>query len=191
MLSSCNCCLPGEYQLTGFFLTSVLEGNLCGLTAQLFPGCMSFPSPNQQYQTTETSDLKNEAIWLKLWVCLYAATIHMYCHLFVLLFIKKSQFRTACKDDSGYITQVNSKNKKKWWYYLAVHCRIVIVLLSNINHTHTARSLYRPAATLILFLYLFQKTVLGKTGIKIFLQARCPSCCSTVSEIKVNYQNNT
>jgi len=49
--------------------------------------------------------------------------------LSVLLLFKTSQFKTVCKGESGYITQVEQQ-KSKTWYYLAAHRRIVSVLTS-------------------------------------------------------------
>jgi len=41
---------------------------------------------------------------------------------------KSSQFKTACKDDSGYITQ-RKQQKSKRWYYFAAHWLYGDVLL--------------------------------------------------------------
>ena len=46
--------------------------------------------------------------------------------------LKTLQFKRACKDDSGYITQLKEQKSKRW-YYLAAHRRIVNVLTSNIT----------------------------------------------------------
>jgi len=45
--------------------------------------------------------------------------------------LKTSQFKTVCKDDSGYITTKTAKSKR--WYYLSAHRHIVSVLTSNIT----------------------------------------------------------
>jgi len=41
---------------------------------------------------------------------------------------KTSQFKTVCKDDSGYSTQLKQQKSKRW-YYLAAHRHIVNVAM--------------------------------------------------------------
>jgi len=51
---------------------------------------------------------------------------------------KTSQFKTVCKDNSGYMTQVKQQKSKKW-YYLAAH-RHIVNALDKLNVLHISTS---------------------------------------------------